>query len=117
MPPLRILIAEDEAVIALLLEDVLTGMGHIVCAHATTVTDAVVAAALHSPDLLLVDEGLGDQSGLDAVAAIIAVRPVPHIFMTGNATNVRRKCPQAVILEKPFQESDLCDAIKRVTET
>jgi two-component system, response regulator PdtaR len=115
MLPLRILIAEDEAVIALLLNDVLTGLGHSVCAHTTTVQDTVEAAALHRPDLLLIDVGLGNQSGIDAIALITAVQPVRHIYMSGNAHAVRQKCPGAVILEKPFHEADLSEAIRRAT--
>lgn len=113
MPPLRILIAEDEAVIALLMEELLSAMGHSVCANLSTAQDAVAAAAAHAPDLLIIDAGLGEGSGIEAVAQIHAERPVAHIFMTGNVAAVRRQCPQAVILEKPFHEADLEDAIKR----
>jgi|JI10StandDraft_1071094.scaffolds.fasta_scaffold1669424_1 CheY-like chemotaxis protein len=117
MRPLRILIAEDEAVIALLLEEVLSAMGHEVCANLTTAEDAVAAAAEHEPDLLIIDAGLGDGSGIDAAAQIHAARPVAHIFMTGNVAAVRSQCPHALILEKPFHEADLQSAIERAIHT
>lgn len=115
MPPLRILIAEDEAVIALLLEEVLSAMGHEVCANLATAEAAIAAAAQMAPDLLIIDAGLGEGSGIDAVAQIQASRPVAHIFMTGNVAAVRRQCPLAVILEKPFHEADLERAIQQAT--
>lgn len=113
MAPLRILIAEDEAVIAMLLGEVLDSMGHSICATVSTDHDAIVAVAAELPDLLIVDAGLGLGSGVDAVAQIVALRHIPHIFMTGNVSAVRQLRPDAVILEKPFNEAELREAIER----
>ena len=113
MKALRILIAEDEAVIALLLEEVLVAMGHQICANVSTAQEAVEAAARSTPDLLVIDAGLGEGSGIEAVATISAVQPVAHIFMTGNVAAVRAACPHALILAKPFHEADLVAAIEQ----
>ena len=111
MPPLSILVVEDEAIIGMLLSEVLAGMGHKVCAVVASEEEAVEAAALHLPDLLIVDAGLAAGDGLSAVETILAARFVPHIFTTGNALKVRQLRPGAVVLEKPFHESELADAI------
>jgi DNA-directed RNA polymerase specialized sigma24 family protein len=79
----RILIIEDEAVIAMDLSDLVTDAGHDVCAVATTASDAVRAAKRERPDLVLADIQLADgSSGIDAVRDILAGFEVPVIFIT-----------------------------------
>ena len=112
MSALSILVVEDEAIIGMLLSEVLAGMGHEVCAVVASEEAAVEAAALHLPDLLIVDAGLAAGDGLSAVDTILATRVVPHVYTTGNALKVRQLRPGAVVLEKPFHEADLADAIE-----
>jgi two-component system, response regulator PdtaR len=111
MDAVSILVIEDEAIIGMLLSEVLEGMGHRVCAVVASEKAAVEAAALHLPDLLIVDAGLAAGDGLAAVDTILATRFVPHFFTTGNALKVRQLRPGAVVLEKPFHEVELADAI------
>jgi DNA-directed RNA polymerase specialized sigma24 family protein len=79
----RILIIEDEAVIAMDLSDLVTAAGHTVCAIETTASGAVEAANRELPDLVLADIQLADgSSGIDAVKDILASFEVPVIFIT-----------------------------------
>jgi DNA-directed RNA polymerase specialized sigma24 family protein len=79
----RVLIIEDEAVIAMDLSDLVTAAGHDVCATATTAASAVEAAKRERPDLVLADIQLADgSSGIDAVKEILASFEVPVIFIT-----------------------------------
>lgn len=79
----RILIIEDEAVIAMDLSDLVTGAGHDVCAVETTASGAVAAAKRERPDLVLADIQLADgSSGIDAVKEILSAFEVPVIFIT-----------------------------------
>ena len=79
----RVLIIEDEAVIAMDLSDLITGAGHDVCAMETTASGAVAAAKRERPDLVLADIQLADNSsGIDAVKEILASFSVPVIFIT-----------------------------------
>ncbi len=79
----RILIIEDEAVIAMDLSDLVTGAGHSVCAIEDTASKAVAAAKRERPDLVLADIQLADgSSGIDAVKEILASFDVPVIFIT-----------------------------------
>jgi CheY-like chemotaxis protein len=110
---LRILIAEDEAVIAMLLDEVLTGLGHTICASVPTADEAIAAARQHHPDLVIADAGLRDSSGVEAIATIIATGNIPHIFMSGNVAAVLALRPDAVVIEKPFHEAELVAAIAR----
>jgi DNA-directed RNA polymerase specialized sigma24 family protein/CheY-like chemotaxis protein len=79
----RVLIIEDEAVIAMDLSDLVTAAGHEVCATATTAKSAVAAAKRERPDLVLADIQLADgSSGIDAVKEILSSFAVPVIFIT-----------------------------------
>lgn len=112
MQKLSILVVEDEAIIGMLLTEVLNGMGHEVIAVVGTEAAAVTIAAEYKPDLLIVDAGLTSGNGLSAVDTILASRAVPHFYTTGDALKVRLLRPDAIILEKPFYETDLADAIE-----
>jgi CheY-like chemotaxis protein len=107
MTPLRILIAEDDAVIAMYLSQILVAMGHEICASTREQAETVMAAALHAPDLMIVDEGLRDGSGVLAMAEILKTGFVRHIFATGDCYRVLKAEPQAVVLQKPFSTEAL----------
>jgi CheY-like chemotaxis protein len=110
---LRILVIEDDPFIGLLLAEVLTGMGHEVCAVELTEADAVAAAIRCTPDLMIVDEHLGEGSGLAAVAEITLGGSIPHVFVSGDAARISRLKPDAIVMEKPYHERDLARAIRR----
>ena len=114
MKALRVLVVEDDALIAMLLAELLAGMGHDVCATAATEAEAVSAASRYGPDLMIVDAGLGRGSGVSAVEEILRVKPVPHVFISGDVDRVRVRKPDAVVVRKPFREAELARAIDLV---
>lgn len=116
MPSLKILIVEDEAIIGMLLTEVLVGMGHSVIGVVGTESAAITSAAEYLPDFLIVDDGLATGNGVSAVDKIVANRFVPHIFTTGNVLEVRRLKPDAIILDKPFHEVELAEAIDQALD-
>jgi two-component system, response regulator PdtaR len=109
---LRVLIVEDEAMIAMLLAEVLREMGHEVCATAPTEDAAVAAAFRHKPDLMIVDEWLRQGSGISAVAEINCSGYIPHIFVTGDPLIGRLLSPGTIAIQKPFTISELVKAVK-----
>jgi CheY-like chemotaxis protein len=111
--PLRILVVEDEVIIAYLMAETLECMGHEVCAIEGSQAGAIAAARLHQPDLMIVDEHLGAGSGLAVVEAVLRSGPTPHIFVSGDTVRIKRLMPDAVVLEKPYRETDLARAIRR----
>ena len=111
MEALRVLVAEDDALIALLLAELLAGMGHEVCATVATEREAVIAAAHYKPDLMIVDAKLGRGSGVSAVEEILRAGPLAHVFISGDAERVRLRKPDAVVVRKPFREAELARAI------
>lgn len=113
---LRVLLVEDEAIIAMLLAEVLGGMGYEVCAIEATEADAVAAAVRCRPDLMIVDARLGAGSGVSAVETILRAGPVPHVFVSGDSSSVHALRPDAVVMQKPFREADLARAIQRALD-
>ncbi len=79
----RVLIIEDEPIIALDLENLVTELGHKVVATAATRDEAVAKAHSERPGLVLADINLGEGgSGIDAVTEILSSFDIPVIFIT-----------------------------------
>lgn len=79
----RVLIIEDEPMIALHLEQIVEDMGHDVVAMAMTHKDALARANEERPELVLADIQLADgSSGLEAVQEILQRFDVPVVFIT-----------------------------------
>jgi CheY-like chemotaxis protein len=110
---LRILVVEDDVLIGELLAETLEDLGHTVCAVETRAGSAAAAAARCHPDLMIVDVGLGEASGVAAVKEILRAGFVPHVFVTGDALRDLSLGPDAVLIQKPFREPDIVRAIER----
>jgi CheY-like chemotaxis protein/DNA-directed RNA polymerase specialized sigma24 family protein len=79
----RVLITEDEPIIAMDLENLVTELGHKVVAVAATKDEAVAKAHSERPGLVLADINLGEGgSGIDAVSEILSAFDIPVIFIT-----------------------------------
>ncbi len=109
---LRILLVEDEAIVAMLFADLLVAMGHEVCAIEATEAGAVTAAVRCRPDLMIVDVHLMDGNGASAVAAILRAGFVPHVLVSGDPLRAQPLALGSVVLQKPFRESDLVRAME-----
>jgi two-component system, response regulator PdtaR len=113
MNALRVLVVEDEAMVAMMLAEVLEAMGHDVCGVETTEADAVAAAARCKPDIMIVDVWLGDGNGVSAVKEIRRTGAVPHVYVTADITMVQALGRDAVVIHKPYRELDLIHAMER----
>ncbi|MBD8678050.1 response regulator [Sphingomonas sp. CFBP 13720] len=104
---LKILIVEDEALVAMLVEDALTLHGHVVLGIADTQAAALALADAELPDLALCDVrlALGD-SGL-AVAYQLAERGVPCLFLSGNCPETAEHPRIVGCVAKPFHTAGL----------
>src|SRR5271168_703558 len=116
MNPLCILVVEDDPMIGPLLAEILEDLGHFVCAVEVDAAKAVAAAARFSPDLMIVDVGLGEVSGVAAVKAILREGFVPHVFVTGDLIRNLSLGPDAVLLQKPYRGTDIVTAIARAVD-
>jgi DNA-directed RNA polymerase specialized sigma24 family protein len=102
----RVLIIEDEPMIALDLEGIVEGLGHDVIAVARTHADAVRAAQRETPGLVLADIQLADgSSGLDAVNQMLQAFSVPVIFITAYPDRLLTgsRPEPAFLITKPYQ--------------
>ena len=115
-PKGRVLIVEDEAIVAMFIEDLLDISGHDVVASVTNARDAVSTALSERPDLILMDVNLdGARDGIDAAREIRESRDVPIIFITAYSDETTRGRAMAVgnvaYLLKPFRHDQLDNAI------
>jgi len=110
---LRVLVVEDDTITGMLLGELLTSMGYDVCGIESTEANAVTAAARCRPDLMIVDVRLGDGSGVSAVEEILRAGPLSHVFVSGDISGVQALTPGTVIIQKPYRELDLAQAIQR----
>jgi CheY-like chemotaxis protein len=110
----RILIVEDEMLIALNLEDMLVQLGHIVVAMAARIPEALKFAAESDIDLAILDLNLSGLSSLP-VADVLRSRGIPFMFATGYGSNgLTESYRNEVVLGKPYGVSDLQNAINNV---
>jgi len=105
------LIIEDEFLVALSIEDSLETLGFTSRETVATEENAVRAACQHTPDLITADVRLARGNGIAAVRTILRHQQVPVVFITGNAEIVREEMPEAVVLQKPYHEGALREAI------
>ncbi|HWA89835.1 MAG TPA: response regulator [Rhizomicrobium sp.] len=101
----RILIIEDEMIIALDLENLVTELGHTVVGIASTRDEAVRMATEQSPDLVLCDIQLADgSSGVDAASDILGTMNIPVIFITAfpECLLTGERLEPTYLIAKPF---------------
>lgn len=111
-----VLIIEDEPLISMQLEDLVTSLGHEVCGTAATRTQAQEVVAEKTPGLVLADIQLADgSSGLDAVDDILAIDSVPVIFITAYPERLLTgdRPEPTYLVTKPFQEQTVRAAISQ----
>jgi len=99
--------------VAFLLGQILEGMDHEVCGIESNKAGAIAAAKHLKPDLMIVDEHLGPESGLVLIETVLQDGPMPHVFVSGDTARIRTQRPLAIVLEKPYFEPDLEQAIGR----
>src|SRR4051812_39745161 len=112
MNPSKILIVDDEIIIARELEVRLTGLGYEVIAIASSGEEAILLASETLPDLILMDIVVkGGMEGIEAAAETRRVFQVPIIYVT--AYTDRKTLDRAKVTEpygyivKPFSEREL----------
>lgn len=111
-----VLIIEDEPLIAMDLEQIVRDLGHEVAGVATTHEDAVAAFANSDAGLVLADIQLADgSSGIDAVQDILAIAPVPAIFITAFPEKLLtgHRVEPTFLISKPFRENTVRAAISQ----
>ena len=118
----RILIVEDERIIARDICKTLEEMGHVVCGTARSSNEALDQAAVHRPDVVLMDiRLLGSRDGIDAAEEINHRLGIGSIFVTANTDPQTRRRAEAVrpigFLEKPLTQDRLRRGLSSVIDS
>lgn len=110
---LRVMVVEDEALLAMWVEDVLEEMGCKVVAIASRLEDAMDKARGLAMDVALLDVNLAGQLSYP-VAEILRARSIPFVFATGyGVAGLPNGLQDVPMLPKPFQPDQLAEALRR----
>jgi CheY-like chemotaxis protein/DNA-directed RNA polymerase specialized sigma24 family protein len=115
----RVLVIEDEAVIALDVAKIVRDAGHQVVGIAATEKTAIELAASHAPDLVIADIQLrGEDSGMSAARQILDSMTVPVIFVTGFPERLLtgEGIEPAFVVTKPFDPDLLKTAMAQALD-
>ncbi len=110
----RVLIIEDEPIIAADLQGIVEMLGHTVTGNATTHSEAVAMAAADPPGLVLCDIQLADgSSGIEAATEILKRFDVPVIFITAFPERLLTgdRPEPTYLIAKPFRDNSVKAAI------
>ena len=112
--PVRILVAEDEALIRMDLVEMLQEAGYTVVAQATNGEEAIALATEHQPDLAILDVKMPVLDGISAAEKIISIAPVLMLTAFSQKELVDRARDAGVMayVVKPFTIGDLVPAIE-----
>ena len=112
--PVRILVAEDEALIRMDLVEMLQEAGYSVVAQATNGEEAIALATEHQPDLAILDVKMPVLDGISAAEKIISIAPVLMLTAFSQKELVDRARDAGVMayVVKPFTIGDLVPAIE-----
>lgn len=112
----RVMIIEDEPIIAADIQAIVTSLGHEVTGIARTHAEALALGKEQSPDLILADIQLADNSsGIDAVNDLLELMDVPVIFITAFPERLLTgdRPEPAFLISKPFQEAQVLSAVSQ----
>ncbi len=112
----KVLIAEDNVILADILEFFIESAGYEVCGVASTVQEAVALADLHHPDLGIFDCRLADgDDGKEIERRMKNSAGFGIIYATGNEIGDELKNANGVAyIQKPYSKKDVLDALKIV---
>ncbi len=118
MKKTKIMIVEDEILIAMNMKSDLTDIGYEICKLVTTGEDAIKNAELEKPDVVLMDIILnGKMNGIDAAGEIRSRYGIPIIFITGCEDEGTKELAKNVgpveYFVKPVELVDLKSAIDK----
>ena len=112
----RILVVEDEYLIRMLLEDMLTDLGYEIAGAVGTIAEASELAAKADFNIAILDVNLDGQE-IYPVAHILAKRGVPFVFVSGYGDgSLAEPFRDRPALQKPFQADQLKNTLARLLQ-
>jgi two-component system, response regulator PdtaR len=113
----RILVVEDETIVAMDIANTLRKLGHEITDSVPSGEQAIASLKKNQPDLIFMDIGLkGEMDGIETAAQIRSLYRIPVIFLTAFVDEKTLDRAKATVpagyLTKPFEENDLRIAIE-----
>jgi CheY-like chemotaxis protein len=120
--PVKILIVEDETIVAMEIQDLLEGEGWTIAGIASSGEDAVRKARESRPDVVLMDITLrGKMSGVEAAEIILDAHIIPVLFLTAAADQAGilrvRERTTCGFVSKPFEERSFLGEVRKLIES
>lgn len=110
----RVLVVEDEMMLLLNIEDMLTDLGCATISAAGTVDSALLLVGAERFDLAMLDVNLNGQTSY-AIADALAVHNIPFVFSTGYSDDrLAARFGDRTVLRKPYSEQELGAALARL---
>lgn len=110
----RVLVVEDEMVVAMLVEDMIADLGYEVAGIVSRVDDAMKLVDSHDFDVAVLDVHLNGRL-IFPFADALAERRIPFVFATGyGERGIPREHSNWPVLQKPFRAEDLKRALDRL---
>jgi CheY-like chemotaxis protein len=103
---LRVLLVEDENLVALLLEDMLAELGHTVVGPVARLDKALETAQREAFDVAILDVNINGEEAYP-IAEVLASRGIPFVFSTGYGKKTLRAPYSDRPLQKPFERHEL----------
>jgi CheY-like chemotaxis protein len=110
----RVLVVEDEMIVAWLLEDMLADLGCAVVGPAARVNQALAMIDAEAIDVAVLDVNLNGQMSYP-IADALAARGVPFVFSTGyDKDRLPERYRTVQVLQKLYHQSELSDALAKL---
>jgi CheY-like chemotaxis protein len=112
----RVLIVEDEAIIAMTVEDMVEELGCVVAGIASSLGEAMSRAEGSAFDVVLLDLNLNGAESTP-LAELLAAKGTPFVFTTGYGSGPRRDFPGRPVVSKPYRIDEIGAAISEALRT
>ncbi len=113
-PGLRVLVVEDEPVVAMYLEDLLDALGCETIGPASRLADGLELAQAGGFDVAILDINLGGERSTP-IAEALRARGLPFAFASGYGTAPEGFGDSVPMIEKPYREAQVAGALARLT--
>jgi CheY-like chemotaxis protein len=111
---IRILVVEDEPIVAISLQDMLGDLGYDVVGPAFRVASALALAEAEAIDAAILDVNMAGEDSY-AVAYALRARSIPYLFATGyGRQGLEPGHDDVPVLQKPYRESQVDAALKEL---
>lgn len=112
----KVMVAEDEFLVALVLEEDLRAGGFAIAGPYSTIEDAIYAASSDDIDAAVLDINMGGKMAFP-VADALSARGIPYLFLTGYGASALPEAHRGVpCLSKPHELSSLLRELRRLVD-